>query len=70
VVDAASELGKGPVAHLQWDMTKQNVVNAAFSDAISLMSGLDALVHSAGLEHQRPAEDLTEISYTSSSLYR
>src|ERR1700736_5589199 len=60
VVDAAHKLGKGPVTHVQCDVTKRNVVNAAFAEAISLMGGLDALVNSAGLEHQGPAEDLTE----------
>ena len=60
VVEAANELGKGPVAHVHCDVTKRNVVNAAFGQAISLMGGLDALVNSAGLEQQGPAEDLTE----------
>ena len=60
VVEAANELGKHPVAHVQCDVTKRDVVNAAFGQAISLMDGLDALVNSAGLEHQGPAEDLTE----------
>ena len=59
VVDAANALGKGPISHLQLDVTDQTAVNSAFARAIETMGGLDALVNSAGLEHQCPAEDLT-----------
>jgi 3-oxoacyl-[acyl-carrier protein] reductase len=60
VVKAASELGPGPAAHLRCDVTKQAEVNSAFDEAIAFLGGLDVLVNSAGLEHQGPAEDLTE----------
>jgi NAD(P)-dependent dehydrogenase (short-subunit alcohol dehydrogenase family) len=59
VLDAAAQLGKGPIRHLQCDVTDQANVNTAFAEAIDLLGGLDAIVNSAGLEHQGPAEDLT-----------
>lgn len=59
VIDAAKALGKGPVSHLQLDVTDQSAVNSVFAEATESMGGLDCLVNCAGLEHQGPAEDLT-----------
>lgn len=60
VINAAKELGPGPVKHIQMDVSKQNNVNNGFKNAVAFLGGLDAIVNSAGLEQQKPAEDLVE----------
>lgn len=59
VVKAAAKLGPGPVRHIQCDVSDQLAVNAAFDEAIDFMGGLDAMVNSAALEIQLPAEEMT-----------
>jgi NAD(P)-dependent dehydrogenase (short-subunit alcohol dehydrogenase family) len=59
VMSAAADLGPGPAMHLKCDVSDQSAVNAAFSEAIEAMGGLDVLVNCAGWETQEPAEDLT-----------
>ena len=59
VTKAAAELGPGPVRHIQCDVSDQLSVNAAFDEAIDFMGGLDAMVNSAGLEIDLPAEETT-----------
>lgn len=60
VINAAKEVGVGPVTHIRMDVTKQDDVNDGFQKAIAFLGGLDAIVNSAGLEQQKPAEDLAE----------
>lgn len=60
VVEAAKKLGSGKVMHMQLDITKQADVNSVFDKAVAFMGGLDVLVNSAGIEQQKPTEDLTE----------
>ena len=59
VVEEAKKLGPGPTTHMQLDVRKQDEVNSVFEKAVSWMGGLDVLVNCAGIEHQKPAEDLT-----------
>src|SRR5436309_2026917 len=59
-IDAARELGKEEVHHLQVDVTNRAQVDAAFAEAIELLGGLTGMVNSAGYEHQIPTEDLPE----------
>ena len=59
VIEAARKLGPGRITHLQLDITKQDDVNHVFDEAAALMGGLDVLVNSAGIGHQKPAEELT-----------
>jgi len=60
VVEAAKKLGEGVVTHMQLDITKQADVNSVFEKAAAMMGGLDAMVNSAGIEQQKPTEDLDE----------
>jgi len=65
VVEEAKKLGPGPIAHMQLDVRDQDQVNSVFEKAVAFMGGLDALVNCAGIEHQKPAEDLTAEDLTS-----
>ncbi|MGI6450114.1 MAG: SDR family NAD(P)-dependent oxidoreductase [Desulfitobacteriia bacterium] len=58
-IDAAKKLGAGVFAHIQCDVTDQAAVNAAVDQAVKLMGGLTTVVNCAGLETQKPAEDIT-----------
>jgi 3-oxoacyl-[acyl-carrier protein] reductase len=61
VVNTMKELGSGSFAHLQMDVTKQDQVNAAFDQAVVVLGGgIDVLVNSAGIEQQKPTEELLE----------
>ncbi len=60
VINAANELGAGQATHMQADVSNQSIVNSAFERAVAWMGGLDVLINCAGLEQQKPAEDLTE----------
>jgi NAD(P)-dependent dehydrogenase (short-subunit alcohol dehydrogenase family) len=44
---------------MQLDVRNQEKVKSVFEEAVTWMGGLDALVNCAGIEHQKPAEDLT-----------
>ncbi|OBH11167.1 hypothetical protein A5695_20385 [Mycobacterium sp. E1747] len=60
VVSALRELGSGSFAHVQVDVTKQDHVDAAFDEAVAVLGGIDVLVSSAGIEQQKPTENLLE----------
>jgi 3-oxoacyl-[acyl-carrier protein] reductase len=60
LLEAARTLGAGAVTHMQLDVSRQADVNAVFARAVDFMGGLDALVNSAGIEQQKPTEDLVE----------
>ena len=60
VVEKAKSLGEGKVAHMALDVTKQADVNRVIDEAVAFLGGLDVLVNSAGVEQQKPTEDLTE----------
>lgn len=59
VVEEAKKLGPGPIMHMQLDVRNQDEVNSVFEKAVAWMGGLDVLVNSHGIEHMKPAEDLT-----------
>ena len=60
VISAAKKLGKGKIAHMRMDVTRQDEVNAVFDQAVEFLGGLDAIVNSAGIEQQKPTENLIE----------
>ena len=56
----AKNLGRGKIAHLAIDITRQDHVNTAFDQATAFAGGLDAIVNSADIEQQKPTEDPVE----------
>jgi NAD(P)-dependent dehydrogenase (short-subunit alcohol dehydrogenase family) len=60
VAQRAMQNGNAPVTFLHCDISRQDQVNDVFAKALSLLGGLDALVHMAGIEVQKPAVELTE----------
>jgi len=58
VIEAAKQAGPGSIVHMQIDVTQQDDVNNVFKRAVEFLGGLDSIVNSAGLEQQKPAEDL------------
>ena len=62
-LEAAHRLGAGPITHVTIDVSSQSSVDRAFAEAIDAMGGLDALVNSAGIESQKPTEELTATDF-------
>lgn len=59
LMDECNKVGPGSVCHMKCDITNQAEVFDVFNKAVSWLGGIDALVNSAGLEQQKPAEDVT-----------
>jgi len=59
---AATATGEGPgrAVYHHCDVRSRDGVQAAFAAAAADLGGLDALVHSAGVEGAAPAEEMTE----------
>src|SRR5215207_3147328 len=60
IAEEADKLGPGTVTYLHLDLSKQDDVNRIFDESVALMGGLDVLANIAGLDEQKPAEDVTE----------
>jgi NAD(P)-dependent dehydrogenase (short-subunit alcohol dehydrogenase family) len=59
VAEAAAGLDPGPVTYRRCDVTSQAEVDTVIDESVAALGGLDALIMCAGIERQKPAEDLT-----------
>lgn len=60
---AAGAEGPGSARYRHCDVTRRADVTRVFGEAAAELGGLDALVHGAGVETRRPAEELTDADY-------
>lgn len=60
VIAAANEEGPGRAYYHRCDVRNRDEVQTAFAAAAADLDGLDALVHSAGVDGTAPAESMTE----------
>ncbi|MDD3897428.1 MAG: SDR family NAD(P)-dependent oxidoreductase [Syntrophomonadaceae bacterium] len=58
-IEGAKKLGSGVFSHIQCDVRNEAAVNTAVEQAVKLMGGLTTVVNCAGIETQKPAENIT-----------
>lgn len=64
VVSAVTALdGPGRAHYLHCDVSQRESVQAAFTDAVAWLGGLDALINVAGIERKAPAEDIAQVDW-------
>jgi len=58
----AAETGEcgGKVGYFHCDISERSEVDAVFADAVELLGGLDCVATVAGVEQQKPAQEVTE----------
>jgi NAD(P)-dependent dehydrogenase (short-subunit alcohol dehydrogenase family) len=59
----ANAAGPGRAWFLKASVAERSAVFAAVEAAVAAMGGLDGLVHAAGVQHYKPAEDLTDADW-------
>jgi len=59
IVEAANAEGPGTAAYLHVDVADKNSVETAFSEAVSILGGLDALAHPAAIQRPSDAGDVS-----------
>jgi NAD(P)-dependent dehydrogenase (short-subunit alcohol dehydrogenase family) len=60
VAEKATAAGPGRARFAQASVADRGAMQSAVDEAVADMGGLDALIHAAGIQQYKPAEDLTD----------
>lgn len=58
IIDAARELGRGPIRCQGVDLSSKGSIDGAFKQAVAWLGGLDVLIHCAMAQGAKPATEL------------